>query len=182
MFTVNLFVAVLGLTKDSYLATLITVTETRHRRPRLAEAKNWVTIFKAAKKPPSPYYVAEVHQDMVKKFSELLRPLYKKGCPFPTRPIRDLIFDQGEGSGTVGHRESWNGILDKTNLIIPTRKNNFRRCTAAPTGLYKERQCIYAAKYKDLQVLKKFSTDQAFYDALPYDDKVPDEVHDDAEL
>ncbi|KAK3758738.1 hypothetical protein RRG08_020504 [Elysia crispata] len=114
----------------------------------------WVTIFKAARKSPVPYYVTEVRQDMVKNFSEFLRPLYKKSCPFPTRPIRDMIFDQGEGPGTVIHRESWNGILDKTSMIIPTRKkNNFSRCPAAPTGLYKERLCISAAKYKDLQVL-----------------------------
>ena len=143
---------------------------------------DWVAIFKAARKSPAPYYVTEVRQDMVKNFSEFLRSLYKKGCPFTTRPIRDMIFDQGEGPGTVSHRDLWNGILDKTNIIIPTRKNNFKRCTAAPTGLYKERLCISAAKYKDLQVLKKFSTDQAFYNALPYDDKVPDEGHDDAEL
>ncbi|KAK3791823.1 hypothetical protein RRG08_026728 [Elysia crispata] len=119
---------------------------------------------------------------MVKNFSELLRPLYKKGRPFPTCPIRDMIFDQGEGTGTVSHREWWNRILDETSIIIPTRKNNLRRCTAASTGLYKERLCISAVKYKDRQVLKKFSTDQAFYDALPYEDKVPDEGHDDAEL
>ena len=65
----------------------------------------WMTIFKAARKSPAPYYVTEVRQDMVKNFSEFLR-LYKKSCRFPTRPIRDMIFDRGEGPGTVSQRES----------------------------------------------------------------------------
>lgn len=47
-----------------------------------------------------------------------------------------------------------------------------------PVALYEDRLAISAAKYKDLQVLKKFTTNEAFYDALPYDDKVEDEGQD----
>jgi hypothetical protein len=68
--------------------------------------------------------------------------------------------------------------LLKTNIIVPTRKNNFSVCTAVPVALYEDRLAISAAKYKDLQVLKKLNTNEAFYDALTYDDKVEDEGQD----
>lgn len=140
--------------------------------------EDWIKIFKEARKHPRPFNVTDVQQDLVKNFSDFLRPLYKKGCPFPTRPIRELVFNKDEGPGIVCHRDSWNGIFLKTSIIVPTRKKNFSVCTAVPVALYKDRLAISAAKYKDLQVLKKFTTNEAFYDALPYDDKVEDDGQD----
>ncbi|GFO03243.1 hypothetical protein PoB_002974800 [Plakobranchus ocellatus] len=53
---------------------------------------------------------------------------------------------------------------------LPGRKA-FRACGGEPERMFRALIPISSSKYKDLQLLMKFSNNEAFYDALPHEDK-----------
>ena len=79
---------------------------------------DWINTFRNVRKRPTPFQVVELMQDMVKNINDFLRPFYKNKCPIPIRPLREICF-RGDSTGIIFHRDSWNGLLLKTNL-----KNN----------------------------------------------------------
>ena len=111
-------------------------------------------------------------QDMVKNITDFLRPFYKNKCPIPTRPLREICF-RGDSTGIIFQRDSWNGLLLKTNL-----KNNSKIPIKGEIPiLYNAKLCISEAKYRDLQVLKKFTSNTEFYDSLPYNQDLVETFH-----
>ena len=65
----------------------------------------------------------------------------------PTRPLREICFRE-DSSVIIFHRDSWNGLLLKTNL-----KNNRKIAIKGEIPiLYNAKLCISVVKYRDLQV------------------------------
>lgn len=137
-----------------------------------SDPSDWIKTFKNARKNPTPFHVIELTQGMVKSITDFFRPFYKNKCPIPTRPLREICF-RGDSSGIVFHRDSWNGLLLKTNL-----KNNRKNTINSEIPiLYNAKLCISVAKYRDLQVLKRFTSNAQFYDSLPYNQEVIETFH-----
>nr|XP_047133210.1 uncharacterized protein LOC124811519 isoform X2 [Hydra vulgaris] len=137
-----------------------------------SDPSDWIKTFKNARKNPTPFHVIELTQGMVKSITDFMRPFYKNKCPIPTRPLREICF-RGDSSGIVFHRDSWNGLLLKTNL-----KNNRKNTINSEIPiLYNAKLCISVAKYRDLQVLKRFTSNAQFYDSLPYNQEVIETFH-----
>ena len=112
-------------------------------------------------KDPTPFQVVELMQDMVKNIADFLRPFYKNKCPIPACPLREICF-RGDSTGIIFHLDLWNGLLLKTNF-----KNNRKNAIKGEIPiLYIAKLCISMAKYRDLQLFKRFAYNTEFYDSL----------------
>ncbi|XP_065652041.1 uncharacterized protein LOC136079725 [Hydra vulgaris] len=133
---------------------------------------DWIETFKNARKRPTPFHVIELMQEMVKSVTDFMRLIYKNKCPIPTRPLREMCF-RGDSAGIIFHRDSWNGLLLKTKL-----KNNRKYTINSEIPiLYNAKLSISVGKYRDLQVLKRFSSNTQFYDSLSYNEAVVETFH-----
>ena len=140
---------------------------------------DWMEEFRRARKNQSPFSVVEVTKEIILNFTDTLKPLYKKGCPVPTRPLREIRFNI-QDPGVMSHRDTWNGNFLRTNIHVVVGRRTRPPVPGELKQLYKDRLPISTAKFKDLQILKRFSSDEAFFDALPYDDRKEDADDDDS--
>ncbi|XP_065671577.1 uncharacterized protein LOC136089483 [Hydra vulgaris] len=138
---------------------------------------DWHEIFRAARKNPSPYNVIEQNQDMVKNMTQFLKPVYKAGFPVPMRPLKEVMFSK-KSLGVISHRDSWNGPILNTTILSNARRSNKAVNIGEPVRLYIKKIIISLAKYKDLQVLKKFTSAPEFYDSLEHDETNDDPLDD----
>jgi len=132
----------------------------------------WWEVFRASRQKPSPFVVHVLQQSDFSSFSKYFEKRYKKSCPFPVRPVRELWFDGNYPKG-IRKRTSWHGLWEQVMLL---NKRNYVLPTTIPT-LYSARLPISREKYKDLQVLKKFCSPQTaqFFDSLPKEEAEEDE-------
>ena len=94
----------------------------------------------------------------------------------PTRPLREIQFNV-QDPGVISHRDTWNGIFLRTNIQVVVGRRTRLPVPGEVKQLYNDRLPISTAKFKDLQILKRFSSNEPFFDALPYEDRNDD--HDD---
>ncbi|GFO06504.1 vitamin B12-dependent ribonucleotide reductase [Plakobranchus ocellatus] len=79
---------------------------------------------------------------------------------------------------------NWNGRMESA-VVMPRQKTLAAKIESQIrmplNGLYSNPIPISEAKYKDLQVLKKFCDPQnaAYYDSLPHDGQIADDLHQD---
>ena len=144
--------------------------------------KDWFEVFRVARENPSPYFVIEASQDLFLDFETFLKPRYRATNPVPTQPIREIKFSV-QNPGIVLHRDNWNGNFSKVTLVVKKKNKTTRamepiHLQGNPKRLYQHRLPISLAKFKDLQVLKQFTTDSEFFDNLPKVQSVPDHFHD----
>ena len=128
-------------------------------------------------KKPSPYNVIELNQDMVKNMTQFLKPVYKAGCPVPMKHLKEVMFSS-KSPGVMCHRDSWNGPILNTTILSNARRANKAVSTGEPVRLYRKQIIIPLAKYKDLQVLKKFTSAPEFYNSLEHDETNDDPLDD----
>ena len=125
----------------------------------------WWSVFRAARENPSPFIVHECKQNDFFNFSALLKPSYKRNCPFPTRPVREIWFDS-ENPKNIRKRTNWNGFWENVCLV---NANNWLKALAQNIPpLYVEPLPISKANFEDLQVLKIFCSPSAqiYFDNL----------------
>ena len=118
---------------------------------------DWMNVFKSARKHPSAYEVVQVTQNDILAMTAFLRPHFKGTCPFPTRPVKELVIQKGKPL-IAEYRDNWNGPLE--SMVLANRKKGN---TAVPDSIQGQPAQLYTsvipvsdAKYKDLQVLKRF--------------------------
>ncbi|GFO24788.1 upf0317 protein c14orf159,mitochondrial [Plakobranchus ocellatus] len=115
--------------------------------------------------------------------TEYLKPLFKQTCPVPTRPIREILF-RSQDSMIFSYRNNWNGRMESA-VVMPRQKTLAAKIESQKrmplNRLYSNPIPTSEAKYKDLQVLKKFCDPQnaAYYDSLPHDGQIADDLHQD---
>ena len=147
--------------------------------------QRWYEILREARKFPSPYQVVEMGLGDFKDFTNFLKPLFKATCPFPTRPIREITFNK-DAPGLVRYRNAWNGPLDSSVFVPRTaiaQRELIRAVSSEPKQHFETLQPISAAKYKDLQVLKRFCSPEthSFYDNLPHDGALSNGLHEESD-
>jgi hypothetical protein len=127
---------------------------------------DWCKIFESARSRPSPFNVITCEQELFRSYTQYLKKFYKASCPFQTRSVKEFAVKNTE-LHVVYKRDSYNGPWE--SFIIekqPFRKPNYNN--RAPP-LYRRLLGVSAAKYKDLQVLSKFCSEEAqnFFKNIP---------------
>ena len=93
---------------------------------------------------------------------------YKTSCPIPTRPIREVVFEEAHPR-LLRYRENWNGSYCTAVISKPVGTRTRARQVSL-TPFYSGKLPISEAKYADLQVLKtccSLQAQQCFVD-LPH--------------
>ncbi|XP_050311864.1 uncharacterized protein LOC126747345 [Anthonomus grandis grandis] len=121
------------------------------QKTRVEVPSQWVEVFKSARVKPMPFNVIECTTDIFHAWTKFLTPQYKKTCPLPTRPIKELIISH-QHPRTIQMRESYNGAMSSF-VLIPPRPGI---AAATPDKLCNGLIPIPKLKYDQLQELMKF--------------------------
>lgn len=139
--------------------------------------------FERARVNPSPYNVVRMQHEDFKAMTSFLQPVFKAACPIPTRPIREIFF------------YSWNSCC-KIQEYLEWRKGHINSVCASHTKSTESvKQCHYwkpregtpwAAKNFLCEIQRSSRSQKMcspnnhhFYDELPYDGALPNNMHDD---
>ncbi|KAJ8942179.1 hypothetical protein NQ318_002852 [Aromia moschata] len=79
--------------------------------------EEWCEVFRTSRKP-SPFNVEQVDQTYFRSWTTFLSKRYKRICPFPSRPIRELKVVK-EHPGLIVHRDTYNGMWETTAFTNP---------------------------------------------------------------
>ncbi|XP_065667483.1 uncharacterized protein LOC136087833 [Hydra vulgaris] len=115
--------------------------------------EDWHQVFKNCRKKPSPFNVVNFLNIHFLRFSDFLKQYYKCTCLIKTRPVRELVFQDIHRSLLL-YCNNWNGNIENTVLVKRRRKNQ-KDTALSQYNLYPTVLPINAAKYNDLQVLKR---------------------------
>lgn len=145
-----------------------------NQKVRAETPEDWMNEFSTCRKKPSPFNVVKMDITMFKTVSDSLKGMYKAACPIPTRPLREVIFSQ-EHPSLIQYREAWHGPYSTAVLSKPVGKRGLIKQQPL-ASLYAAPIPISAAKFADLQVLKKFCSPEAqeFFGTLPHAGNIPD--------
>ncbi|XP_046665800.1 uncharacterized protein LOC124357790 [Homalodisca vitripennis] len=134
--------------------------------------KDWIDEIKGARVKPSPFHVIQVEREFVRNWSSHLDQFYFSKCPFPSRPIRELVALK-EHPRFLKHRATFHGhweahVINQPGSLPqdqPLPEGEF----FLPDYAYEGALPITHEKYTDLQVLKMFCGVEArhFYTLLP---------------
>jgi hypothetical protein len=152
----------------------------------------WAEVLRHSRAKPTPFNVVEIELEQFRDWAEFLEPKFQKKCPFPTRTVRELKIKKSEPK-LVFHRDNFNGEWTKT-VVTPkpvkskSRKNVMDRPKSRevvllpgefehPDRLYSKPISVSLAKFRDLQSLKKFLSEEAklFYDSITTSEGAIDE-------
>ncbi|GFO32007.1 vitamin B12-dependent ribonucleotide reductase [Plakobranchus ocellatus] len=142
---------------------------------------DWMEEFDRARTKPSPYNVIHSCQEDFFAMANFLKPAFKALCPIQTRPIRELVIS-AQYPGIVKYRNNWHGQMETAAIVSLSAKGKKAAkaiLTEQPSRLYAGRLPISVAKFRDLQVLKKFCSppSQTFFNDLPTSEDVVGAVH-----
>ncbi|KAG5892490.1 hypothetical protein JTB14_015400 [Gonioctena quinquepunctata] len=125
---------------------------------------------------PMPFEVVEAEQNLFRNCTSFIKPRYRRKCPFPTRPIRELKISR-EHPQLNYFRNTFNGMWESSPIIDRT----FRPNTLLKAGEFELLDLLFDgplplshAKWKDLQDLKKFCRPEAqqYFDSIKYSNKL----------
>ena len=139
-----------------------------NQKARMETPDGWLHEFRVTRKNPSPFNIIKMESEMFQNVTEHIKVLYNTSCPIPTRPIREVIFEEAHPR-LLRYRENWNGAYSTAVISKPVGTRTRTRQVPL-TPLYSGKLPISEAKYADLQVFKIFCSLQAqqFYDDLPH--------------
>lgn len=80
------------------------------QKTRVEAPSQWTEVFKNARVKPSPFKVIECTTEFFHAWTKFLTPIYKKTCPFPTRPTKELIINH-KHPRILETRKSYNGAM-----------------------------------------------------------------------
>ncbi|CAH1099355.1 unnamed protein product [Psylliodes chrysocephalus] len=136
-------------------------------------------LIKSARAKPSPFELFQINQTnqyIFQQWTNHLSKYYKKKCPFPIRPIRELELTK-EHPRLIKYRDSYNG-----HWVSGVVKNKIMKRAAPGAKLLKDNEFVFAPssyegilnisaeKVLDLQCLKRFCGPKAqeYFSSLPH--------------
>lgn len=121
------------------------------QKTRVEHPKEWNNVFEAARCKPSPFDIVDVHQNFFRTWTHHLDILYKKKCPFPSRPVRELIIEK-EHPRLLRYRTAFNGAWE--SAVIKDVKKKIPK-TNLGTGEFCLPDYSYECKSKTLKSQNK---------------------------
>ncbi|RUS86935.1 hypothetical protein EGW08_005340 [Elysia chlorotica] len=127
----------------------------------------WQQHFTTARQNPSPFNVIPVDQTLLMNVDKHIGNFFVAVCPVKTQPLREVIFS-ADHPRLMQYREGWNGPLSSAVLTKPVGKRRTLQVPLQPVN--RTALPISAAKYKDLQDLKRFCPQyaQEFFANMPH--------------
>ncbi|KAL1488571.1 hypothetical protein ABEB36_015034 [Hypothenemus hampei] len=107
--------------------------------------EDWITTFQSARIKPAPFNVESVHQYAFLNWELHLNKLYKKICPFPTRPIREIKLSK-DCARLIYFRTSFHGSWKSSDIVGKSVKLNNKREFDLPQVLYEVWRSIGSKK------------------------------------
>lgn len=142
-----------------------------NQRTNLELPEDWNSVLRDARVKPAPFVVIECDNQtsLFKQWTQFFSTVYTQKCPFPSRPVRELIITENHPRMKI-HRPTYSGPEFQSIVIPPKRKRltlpagQFR----LPEMKYSNKLPIPKKKYDDLQHLKQFCSQRAqnYYTAL----------------
>ena len=86
-----------------------------NQKCRAEVPEDWMEEIRNSRQKPTPFQVIEVDQAMIRNWPAFLTPKFVKCCPFPTRPIREIMFSSHH-SHVVRHRSTYNGYWETSSI------------------------------------------------------------------
>ena len=65
-----------------------------NQKARMKTPNGWLHEFRATRKNPSSFNIIKMESEMFQNVTEHINVLYKTSCPIPTRPIREVVFEE----------------------------------------------------------------------------------------
>ncbi|RUS70232.1 hypothetical protein EGW08_022003 [Elysia chlorotica] len=133
--------------------------------------QEWFRVIREARKSLSPYAVYEMGLCDFKDFTGFLKLRH----PFPNSTFFFSALDSGPGSTLSGFEKD----LAETKQSLAETKQSLSETKQILSETKQSLSETKKAKYKDLQVLKKFCspTTHQYYEQLPHDGCTPDALH-----
>lgn len=134
--------------------------------------EQWNSIIRSSRVKPSPFEVIPCDkQQIFREWSKLLDQLYLPKCPFPSRPVRQLVIVNSHPR-FIMHKSTYNGPLLENIVLAPRKKrlnlpnNQFK----IPDFKYGKLIPLKKKKYEDIQHLKQFCSTEAqrYFSRLPH--------------
>lgn len=92
-----------------------------NQKSRAEVPEDWIEVFKSARVKPMPFEVVEVEQSNFKNWTFFFKERYRRKCPFPTRPIRELKIVK-EHPRLIYYRTTYNGMWESSPVTDPKFK------------------------------------------------------------
>lgn len=77
---------------------------------------DWIDVLRSSRVKPAPFDVEDTNQDYFRSWGTHLGPLYKKKCPFRSRPIREIKLSV-DHPRLVYYRVSYNGAWESADIV-----------------------------------------------------------------
>lgn len=87
-----------------------------NQKSRVEVPEEWYEVFKMARNKPSPFDVEKVTQSYFQSWTAFLLQRYRRICPFPSRPLRELKIVK-EHPRLILHRDSYTGNWESSVVI-----------------------------------------------------------------
>ncbi|KAL1509988.1 hypothetical protein ABEB36_004648 [Hypothenemus hampei] len=143
-----------------------------NQKSRAEVPGDWVEVFKSGRVKPMLFEVVEVEQSFFRNWTSFFEKRYRRKCPFPIRPIRELKILK-EHPGLIFYRNTFKGVWQSSPVIDKKFKPN-RKCKDGefelPDYLYNKVLPISQPKWENLQDLKKFCgpETQKYFENIQY--------------
>ena len=138
----------------------------------------WHEHFAVARRHPSPFNVVRVDRSMLLGVEQHIKNFYPATCPVKTQPLREVVFTL-DHPRLMQYRESWNGPYSDAVITKAAGKRRVIQASLQPSN--HAPVPIPQAKYKDLQDLKRFCSQEAqeFFSGLPHSGQSSNADHSD---
>ncbi|KAG8336589.1 hypothetical protein J6590_042109 [Homalodisca vitripennis] len=111
-----------------------------NQKSRAEIPDDWLDIFRHARTNPCPFTVHKANIDTFCQWTSHLAPYYKKKCPFPTRPVREVLIERDEEStdseNFLQYRCTFHGPWEKIQVLTSVPIEVFRGEFSLPDYSY----------------------------------------------
>ena len=130
---------------------------------------DWRRELEGARSKPSAFHVINADKSMFFSYTDFLAPRFKASNPVKTRPVREFqVLDTRPD--IFLYRDAWNGCFSSAVVKREASRRKKEPEQIEMKQSYTGPLPISMAKFKDLQVLKKFCSplNHEFFNQLPY--------------
>lgn len=92
-----------------------------NQKTRVELPEQWLEVFRMARNKPTPFDVENVTQTYFRSWTTFFNKRYRRTCPFPSRPIREMKVVK-DHPRMIFHRDTYNGAWETTAITDPKFK------------------------------------------------------------
>lgn len=87
-----------------------------NQKTRAETPEDWILAFESSRNKPSPFKTENVNHNFFHQWDTLLNKIYKKTCPFATRPVKELRLSK-ENPRLLYYRTTFNGSWQSVDIV-----------------------------------------------------------------